>query len=325
MFNDIERRPESARQQNARGSLNINKQPYNSQHRSSGKMQQMHDIGVISRSPVREERDSSSSKVEEENVSATEAPEIQADEILSPEQQSDSNHEDLLEEEEHEDGVHEGELLPTEEEAGDEEMDSVKLEDQVEDEDKISVMVDTQELKMPFQNTLELAAPMDTYEVPLPANRKSNPEKAQQRPYHDSKAAAAPMAHFNSSKTANFLMESGPYLAGMSYGGGLTNLMMGQNDFDDNMLMLEDLDIDDLLECEDIEQSAFINSSKQLLSVLDNVISCIDDRISSKRSVFYGGGGQHEGDYYMQGSNFLGYGGNSYQQQQRSHNHRQSH
>ena len=46
------------------------------------------------------------------------------------------------------------------------------------------------------------------------------------------------------------------------------------------MLMLEDLDIDDLLECEDIEQSAFINSSKQLLNVLDNVISCIDDRIS---------------------------------------------
>ena len=80
---------------------------------------------------MREERDSSSSKVEEENVSATEAPEIQADDILSPEQQSDSNHEDLLEEEEHEDGVHEGELLPTEEEAGDEEMDSVKLEDQV--------------------------------------------------------------------------------------------------------------------------------------------------------------------------------------------------
>ena len=64
------------------------------------------------------------------------------------------------------------------------------------------------------------------------------------------------------------------------------------------MLMLEDLDIDDLLECEDIEQSAFINSSKQLLNVLDNVISCIDDRISQKRSVFYGGAAQ-EGDFYM--------------------------
>lgn len=101
------------------------------------------------------------------------------------------------------------------------------------------------------------------------------------------------MPHAENNKTPNFLSESGPY--GMSYGGmgavmGLNNMMMGQNDFDDNMLMLEDLDIDDLLECDDIEQSAFLNSSKQLLHVIDNVISCIDDRIGYKRSVFYGGG-----------------------------------
>ncbi len=38
--------------------------------------------------------------------------------------------------------------------------------------------------------------------------------------------------------------------------------MMGnQNDFDDNLLM-DELDIDELLECDDIEQNAFINSSK---------------------------------------------------------------
>jgi hypothetical protein len=99
----------------------------------------------------------------------------------------------------------------------------------------------------------------------------------------------------------------------MSIGGGLNNLI-AQNDFDDNLLMLDDLDIDDLLECEDIEQNAFINSSKQLLHVIDNVISCIDDRINYKRSVFYGGGAHHEGEYYMQGSNYMGYGGMNYQQ-----------
>lgn len=47
---------------------------------------------------------------------------------------------------------------------------------------------------------------------------------------------------------------------------------------------MDELDIDDLLECEDIESTAFISSSKHLLSVLDNVINCIDDRISYKKA-----------------------------------------
>ena len=52
-----------------------------------------------------------------------------------------------------------------------------------------------------------------------------------------------------------------------------------QNDFDDKYLM-DDLDIDELLECDDIEQTAFISSSKHLLKVFDNLISGIDDRIN---------------------------------------------
>jgi hypothetical protein len=55
--------------------------------------------------------------------------------------------------------------------------------------------------------------------------------------------------------------------------------------------MMDELDIDELLECDDIESNAFINSSKQLLNVLDNVINCIDDRINYKRNAFYGGAG----------------------------------
>ena len=51
---------------------------------------------------------------------------------------------------------------------------------------------------------------------------------------------------------------------------------------------MEELDIDELLESEDIESTAFISSSKQLMSVLDNVISCIDDRINIKRTGYYG-------------------------------------
>lgn len=64
--------------------------------------------------------------------------------------------------------------------------------------------------------------------------------------------------------------------------------LTNHNEFEENLLM-DDLDIDELLECDDIEQTAFISSSKQLLSVLDNVISSIDDRINSKRSGYYGG------------------------------------
>ena len=103
----------------------------------------------------------------------------------SEHQHSENNHEHMIEEEEdqlHQDGVHESELLPTEEEAGEQEdeADSVKHEEHVEDEDKISLMVDTQELKIPFQNTMDLAAPIDNFEVPLAANRQSNTEKSQQ-------------------------------------------------------------------------------------------------------------------------------------------------
>lgn len=79
----------------------------------------------------------------------------------------------------------------------------------------------------------------------------------------------------------------GPYITGHSYADHM-NLLTHQNDFDDNLLM-DELDIDELLECDDIEQTAFINSSKQLLSVIDNVINSIDDRISYKRNAFYGG------------------------------------
>lgn len=139
--------------------------------------------GVMAQSPVREERDSSSSKVEEEeNLSATEVPELHQEEEIdghSQEQHSENNHQQTLEEGEdqhYQDGVHEGELLPTEEEAGEQDeednADSLKHEEHVEDEDKISLMIDTQELKIPFQNNLDQAAPIDTFEVPLPANRQ---------------------------------------------------------------------------------------------------------------------------------------------------------
>ncbi len=64
--------------------------------------------------------------------------------------------------------------------------------------------------------------------------------------------------------------------------------MQSHNEFEENLLM-DDLDVDEILECEDIEQTAFISSSKQLLSVLDNVINCIDDRINYKKNSYYGG------------------------------------
>ncbi len=79
--------------------------------------------------------------------------------------------------------------------------------------------------------------------------------------------------------------------------------MTNHNDFDENSLM-DELDIDLLLECDDIEQSAFINSSKQLLSVIDNVINSIDDRINSKRHNFYGGGAN---GYYGNSTANLGF------------------
>lgn len=43
---------------------------------------------------------------------------------------------------------------------------------------------------------------------------------------------------------------------------------------------MDDIDIDEIIDADDIESTAFISSSKQLLNVIDNVISCIDDRIN---------------------------------------------
>jgi hypothetical protein len=74
------------------------------------------------------------------------------------------------------------------------------------------------------------------------------------------------------------------------------------NEFEENLL-LDDLDIDELIECDDIEQTAFLSSSKQLMSVIDNVLTCIDDRISQKRS----GSG-----YYMGGQMYYGYNQDEY-------------
>ena len=47
---------------------------------------------------------------------------------------------------------------------------------------------------------------------------------------------------------------------------------------------MDDLDIDELLDCDDIEQSAFINSSKYLLAAFDNIVNSIDERLSSKNA-----------------------------------------
>ncbi|MFS8159142.1 MAG: hypothetical protein ACMG6E_02805, partial [Candidatus Roizmanbacteria bacterium] len=65
---------------------------------------------------------------------------------------------------------------------------------------------------------------------------------------------------------------------------------------------MDELDIDDLLECEDIESTAFISSSKQLLSVIDNLVNCIDDRISYKK-------GNTNNNAYFAGRNGGYYGG----------------
>ena len=78
-------------------------------------------------------------------------------------------------------------------------------------------------------------------------------------------------------------------------------------------MLMDDLDIDDLLECDDIESTAFISSSKQLLSVLDNVINCIDDRINYKKAAAVGGGAGYYGGLYgsYQQEDFNLLGGNN--------------
>lgn len=53
---------------------------------------------------------------------------------------------------------------------------------------------------------------------------------------------------------------------------------------------MDDLDLDDLLDCDEVESTAFISSSKQLLSVIDNIVNCIDDRINYKKGGGVGGG-----------------------------------
>ncbi len=58
--------------------------------------------------------------------------------------------------------------------------------------------------------------------------------------------------------------------------------MLGPNEFEEHLLM-DDFDIDVLLDCEDIEMTPFLRSSKQLMSVIDNVIGCIDEKINFRR------------------------------------------
>lgn len=69
--------------------------------------------------------------------------------------------------------------------------------------------------------------------------------------------------------------------SGFSYGTQVQHLEL--LDFDENTFM-DDIDIEEILECEDIEQTAMINSSRSLLSVIDNMIACIDDRLNARRA-----------------------------------------
>ena len=112
----------------------------------------------------------------------------------------------------------------------------------------------------------------------------------------------------NSNRNNHFFNQEslGPYINNHSYGAALN--LLSNNDFDENLLTV-DLDIEELLECDDIEQTAFINSSKQLLSVIDNVINCIDDRINTKRHNFYGNGAN---GYYANANNGLGFSQDEY-------------
>ncbi len=46
---------------------------------------------------------------------------------------------------------------------------------------------------------------------------------------------------------------------------------------------MDEYDLDDLLDCDDIEQSSFMNSSRQIFNVIDNLLVSIDERIGQKR------------------------------------------
>jgi hypothetical protein len=89
------------------------------------------------------------------------------------------------------------------------------------------------------------------------------------------------------------------------------------SDYDEQLLM-DDLDLEELMECEDIELNPFFSQGKHVMSILDNVICSLDDRINYKRSGFYGGYGNSTGIYgaeeYGAGSfntAFGGYKGNN--------------
>lgn len=59
-----------------------------------------------------------------------------------------------------------------------------------------------------------------------------------------------------------------------------------QFEMPDNLMKLNDIDIDELLECaeDDIENSAFFASSVQVMGIFDSMICAIDDRLSKKKS-----------------------------------------
>ena len=58
--------------------------------------------------------------------------------------------------------------------------------------------------------------------------------------------------------------------------------MFGPNEFEDHLLM-DDFDIEDLMECDDVEMTPFLSSSKQLLSVIDksqSLVQCLFHKMS---------------------------------------------
>jgi len=56
-------------------------------------------------------------------------------------------------------------------------------------------------------------------------------------------------------------------------------------EFNDHMLLMgNDDDLEELLDCDDIEQTAFIGSSKHLMNIIDHTLSCIDERLAYKRA-----------------------------------------
>ena len=48
--------------------------------------------------------------------------------------------------------------------------------------------------------------------------------------------------------------------------------------------MMGDDDIEELLDCDDIESTAFISSSKHLMNIIDNTLFALDERLQYKRA-----------------------------------------